>query len=75
MSSQDTATPSNNPPPDDCALMEAIARGEEAALAALYDRYAPACLATCIRILHDRAEAEDVLTEIFWGAVDQIRSL
>jgi RNA polymerase sigma-70 factor (ECF subfamily) len=52
--------------PDDAALMAAIARGETVAFERFYDRYASVVLATCLRILRDRAEAEDVLEEVFW---------
>ena len=54
------------PVPDDAALMAAIARGETAAFERLYERHASVVLATCLRILRDRAEAEDVLEEVFW---------
>ena len=51
---------------DDGALMAAIARGERRAFAELYDRHAGLVLAISLRILRDRAEAEDVLEEVFW---------
>jgi RNA polymerase sigma-70 factor (ECF subfamily) len=46
--------------------MAAINRGEAAALERLYDRHGAAVLAICLRILRDRAEAEEVLEEVFW---------
>lgn len=49
----------------DAELIRAIARGDEAALARLYDVYAPTLFGMLLRILHSRAEAEDVLQEIF----------
>jgi RNA polymerase sigma-70 factor (ECF subfamily) len=49
----------------DTELLHAIARGEESALAALYDRYHSILLGLLLRILHSRAEAEDVLQEVF----------
>lgn len=64
--------PGVTPPPgrsevrDDGALMERIGRGDPAALERLYQRHAPAVLGLCLRILRDRAEAEDVLEDVFW---------
>ncbi|MBA2502126.1 MAG: RNA polymerase subunit sigma, partial [Pyrinomonadaceae bacterium] len=49
----------------DAELIRAIARGDEAALARLYDVYAPTLFSMLLRILHSRAEAEDVLQDIF----------
>jgi RNA polymerase sigma-70 factor (ECF subfamily) len=46
-------------------LIRALARGDETALADLYDRYRIILFGLVVRILHDRAEAEDVLQEIF----------
>lgn len=42
-----------------------IARGDEKAFAALYDRYSAILFGLLLRILHSRAEAEDVLQEVF----------
>jgi RNA polymerase sigma-70 factor (ECF subfamily) len=49
----------------DAELLHAVARGDEAALAALYDRYSAILYGLLVRILHDRPEAEDVLQEVF----------
>ncbi len=49
----------------DAELLRAIAQGDEAALAQIYDRYAPTLFGMMLRILHSRAEAEDVLQEVF----------
>lgn len=49
----------------DAELIHSIAQGDEAALAALYDQYSAILLGLITRILHDRAEAEDVLQEVF----------
>jgi RNA polymerase sigma-70 factor, ECF subfamily len=46
-------------------LLRAVARHDEAALAAIYDRYRLILFSLIIRILHDRHEAEDVLQEVF----------
>src|SRR6184192_3854742 len=42
-----------------------MARGDEAALAACYDRYRLILFGLILRILNDRQEAEDVLQEAF----------
>jgi len=52
----------------DAALVARMARGERAALSALYSRHAPKLLALMIQILRDRAEAEDVLHDVFLEA-------
>jgi RNA polymerase sigma-70 factor (ECF subfamily) len=49
----------------DVTLIQGAAAGERDCLAALYDRYAPACLAMGRRILGDRREAEDLLHDVF----------
>jgi RNA polymerase sigma-70 factor, ECF subfamily len=46
-------------------LLRAIARGDETALAGVYDRYRLILFSLILRILHDREEAEDVLQETF----------
>jgi len=46
-------------------LLQAVSRGDESALAALYDRYRLILFGLILRILHDRHEAEDVLQEAF----------
>ena len=52
-------------PISDTELLHAIARGDELALASLYDRYAAILLGLLLRILRSRPEAEDVLQEVF----------
>ena len=46
-------------------LLKAIARGDEGALADCYDRYRLILFSLILRILHDRAEAEDCLQDVF----------
>ncbi len=46
-------------------LMRCVAARDEAAFGKLYDRYAAICLGFMLRILHNRAEAEDVLQEVY----------
>ena len=47
-------------------LAAQIARGESQALETLYDRYASIVLGISLKIVGDRAVAEDVLQETFW---------
>jgi len=46
-------------------LLRALARSDQTALAGIYDRYRLILFGLVMRILHDRAEAEDVLQETF----------
>ncbi|MGH1587158.1 sigma-70 family RNA polymerase sigma factor [Methylobacterium phyllosphaerae] len=46
-------------------LIAGVARGERAALQALYEATAPKLLGIILRILKDRAAAEDTLQEVF----------
>lgn len=58
-------------PPDDAALMRAIAAGDATALSRLYDRHSPLVLASCVRALRDRHDAEDLVVDIFWEIWDR----
>ena len=49
----------------DIKLLHAIAQRDETALASLYDRYRLILFGLILRILHDRAEAEDCLQDTF----------
>jgi RNA polymerase sigma-70 factor (ECF subfamily) len=53
------------PSASDAELMRGIARGDRESFAALYDRHAAILFGVVLRILRDRAEAEDVLQESF----------
>ena len=67
-------------PPTDAELLEAMSRGDRDALSALYGRFASHLLALTIRVLHNPADAEEVLQEVFlhaWrraGQYDSARS-
>ncbi|MDQ2692093.1 MAG: sigma-70 family RNA polymerase sigma factor [Chloroflexota bacterium] len=50
----------------DEALAARVARGDNAALESLYDRYAARVLGVTLKVIGDRAVAEDVLQETFW---------
>ena len=47
-------------------LITRTAQGDVAALEVLYDRYAPTVLGIALRIIGDRAVAENLLQETFW---------
>ena len=49
----------------DVELLHAVARGDEAALARLYDSYRVILFGLLVRILNSREEAEDVLQDVF----------
>ena len=49
----------------DADLIRAIQRGDEGALAALYDRYGAILFGLIVRIVNSRPEAEDVLQQVF----------
>lgn len=49
----------------DIKLLKGVAAKDEAALGQLYDRYRVILFGILVRILNDRAEAEDVLQETF----------
>lgn len=51
--------------PRDASALQALAAGDEHALAELYDRHATAMLAVAIRILRNRHDAEDLLHDVF----------
>ena len=59
---------------EDAELVRAVARGDESAFARVYDRYSPILLGLLLRILRSRAEAEDVLQEVFLQVWQQARS-
>jgi len=58
----------------DESLMQAIAHGNAAALSTLYDRYASILKALTIRVVHDEAEADDLLQEVFMQVWQQAKN-
>src|SRR6202051_1008517 len=58
----------NSSPPsvlDDAGLLALVERGDESAMATLFDRYSKVVYSVALRVLRDPAAAEDVLQEIF----------
>jgi RNA polymerase sigma-70 factor (ECF subfamily) len=51
--------------PTDAQLLEGIAHGDEAGLAALYDRYHLLSFSLALRVVNDRGRAEDVVQDAF----------
>lgn len=61
----------------DSELMERVRRGDDVALAALYDRYGGLILTVALRIIGDRDLAEEVMQDTFlrvWTAAGTYRS-
>ena len=52
-------------PDQDALLLARVERGDEQAMAALFDRYSKVVYSVSLRVLRDAAAAEDVLQEIF----------
>ncbi|MBX4896051.1 sigma-70 family RNA polymerase sigma factor [Rhizobium bangladeshense] len=55
-------------------LIGRIALGDRLAFAALYNQTAPKLFAICLRILRDRAEAEEALQEVYISIWQRARS-
>ena len=58
----------NSPPlstEDDGTLLALVQRGDEYAMASLFDRYSKIVYSVALRVLRDPAAAEDVLQEVF----------
>jgi RNA polymerase sigma-70 factor (ECF subfamily) len=66
--------PGAAPAGEDSALCAAVAGGDRGALGQLYDRHAPVLMALGLRILGNRAQAEDVLHDVFLEAWHQART-
>lgn len=52
-------------------LMARVQAGDEAAVAELYDRYAPPAMGLALKILRDAVEAEDILHDAFVALVER----
>ncbi len=55
---------------DDLTLLHAVGRRDETAFAELYDRMSRPLFSLVMRIVRGRAEAEEVLQEVFWQIWD-----
>src|SRR5580698_8108037 len=64
---RETGAVNGSPPSsdDDATLLAQVERGDEHAMAALFDRYSKVVYSVALRVLRDPASAEDVLQEIF----------
>src|SRR5437667_6701683 len=60
--------------PSDLELMEGIQREESEALSQLYDRYNGILKALVLRVIHNEAEADDLLQEIFMEIWNQAKN-
>lgn len=54
----------------DVDLLAAVARGDRDAFAALYRRHAAACFGLALRLMGNRAEAEDIVHDVFLKLFD-----
>jgi RNA polymerase sigma-70 factor (ECF subfamily) len=60
-----TAVGAQGTPQQDLQLLDRVRRGDEDAMAALYDRYSNVVYSVSLRVLRDPASAEDVLQDVF----------
>jgi len=51
----------------DAQLLDRVRRGDDQAMATLYDRYSKVVYSVALRVLRDPASAEDVLQDVFLG--------
>jgi len=58
-------TATTQPAHEDAALLARVQRGDEQAMAMLFDRYSRIVYSVALRVLRDAASAEDILQEIF----------
>ena len=60
-----TADASSTANEADAELLSAVRRGDRAAFRDLYDRFSGEVLAVCLRVLNNRADAEDATADVF----------
>src|SRR4051812_6167808 len=60
--------------PSDLELMEGVQREDPEALSQLYDRYNGILKALILRVIHNEAEADDLLQEIFMEIWNQAKN-
>ena len=51
----------------DAQLLDRVRRGDDQAMAALYDKYSRLVYSVALRVLRDPASSEDVLQDVFLG--------
>src|SRR5438128_11898944 len=72
---QRTVAPQLEPgAPSDFELMKGIQDGDADALSQLYDRYNGILKALILRVIHNEAEADDLLQDIFTEICDQAKN-
>ena len=69
-----SAAPLPSGAPSDLELMESIQREDPEALSLLYDRYNGILKALILRVIHNEAEADDLLQEIFMEIWNQAKN-
>src|SRR5215471_10755031 len=69
-----TAPPLEPGAPTDFDLMQGIQAGDADALSQLYDRYNGILKALILRVIHNEAEADDLLQEIFMEIWNQAKN-
>src|SRR5437763_16072889 len=69
-----TAPPLEPGEPSDLDLMHSIQAGDADALSTLYDRYNGILKALILRVIHNEAEADDLLQEIFMEIWNQAKN-
>lgn len=65
MEESELTTPGLQTDSPDAALISRVRRGDQQAMAQLYDRYSGVVYAVALRVLADTAAAEDVLQDVF----------
>lgn len=65
LNAEGPATGTRRGPDRDIQLLDQIRRGEEDAMAALYDRYSKLVYSVALRVLRDPSTAEDILQDVF----------
>jgi len=60
-------------PVSDAELVTLVVSGDHAAIGALYDRHASTLLAVAYRLLMSKADAEDVVHDVFVGLPEALR--